>query len=434
MEVKGRITDISGLPNSFVLNHELTVNVNGTTFDEGLTGVNDLTLELFVEVKGTRVGDAEMDASEIELEDRLGTDEREGQFEIEGILQSLNTTGTPHIIVINGITLRLQDASNLTPWVGRRIELRGTFNGDLLVPISDRPLHIEVENSVRTRDLLRSVDITTDTLTTRLGLQIIPTGLSRVEDDTRDVETDILRLDDFINGLQGKGTDSGVPVGVEARGFPTDSGVVWTRVEIDPVEGGVVCRLRGPVESINEIAFSFVIQGVTIDASAAAEYWDERVEPRNDLTRDGFFSELTVGAVAAAAGNKEEAVDSTDCTHLNLIADEVRLRGEDDVFGTAPPDDVEEGGDVNTGEELSGSVSEIDGEVFVISGEVITVTANTLIDNSIIEAALGGDVLEDKPFAEVGVTLATLLDIGQVVRVRLVVDGEVLVALSIEDV
>ncbi|MDX1409359.1 MAG: DUF5666 domain-containing protein, partial [Saprospiraceae bacterium] len=52
VEVKGRITDISGLPTSFVLNRELTVNINGTSYDQGLTGVNDLTLELFVEVKG----------------------------------------------------------------------------------------------------------------------------------------------------------------------------------------------------------------------------------------------------------------------------------------------------------------------------------------------------------------------------------------------
>jgi hypothetical protein len=435
VEVKGRITDISGLPTSFELNAELTVNVNGTTFDEGLTGVNDLTLNLFVEVKGTRVSDTEINASEIELEDRLGTDERDGQFEIEGILQSVNTAGNPHIIVINGITLRLQDASNLTPWVGRRIELRGTFNGDLLVPSTDRPLNIEVENSIRTRDLLRSVDINTDTLTTRLGLQITPTGLSRVEDDTRDVATDILRLDDFISGLQGKGTDSGVPVGVEARGFPTDSGVVWTRVEIDPVEGGVVCRLRGPVESINATEFSFVIQGVTVDASGASDYLDSRPEITDVIDRTEFFARLEVGMAVAAAGNKEEAVDTTDCTDLSLIADEVRMRFNDDIFGTAPPDEVEGGGDVNLDDEISGTANNINNDLltFHVSGVVITVNNDTLIDNSIIESVLGGDVLNDLPFGDVvGASLADLLA-ERIVRVRVSVSGETVLALSIED-
>ncbi|NNE37930.1 MAG: hypothetical protein HKN08_06450, partial [Gammaproteobacteria bacterium] len=445
-EVKGKITDISGLPVSFVLNDSITINIGTATFDDGLTSVADLELNQFVEVKGVLVSDVEINAQEIELEGQLRDRDREGEFEIEGILLSVNTTSDPHEILINGIAIPVVDASRLTQFVGKRVEIKGEFNADgvLVLVAGAAGVKTEVENTVRTADLLVSVDTTSDTLTSRLGLAITPTGLSRVDDDTRDTN-DHLQLDEFISGLQGKGTAAGVPLAVEARGFPEAGEVIWTRVEVDEVrnDGGMHCRLRGPVKEINPTAFTFEILDVVVNASGEGggqvAYRDERQKPEAILTREQFFEKLTEGNVVQAIGNTEKTIDSQDCTNLSLIADEVEFESDDGVFGTIPDDEgTEDEGDSSVADdELVGSASNVDNAelTFDIAGVTVQVRQNTFIDDSIMEAIRGVELGDDILVSELldGETLDIILD-DKVVVVRVVVDGDVLVVLSIEDI
>jgi hypothetical protein len=440
-EVKGVITDVSNLPVSFVLNNTITVNIDGAIFVNGLGSSADLLVNLFVEVKGNLVSDTEINADEVELEGRIRDEDRAGEFEVEGILQSINTTTTPHIIVINGITIPVVDASDLTSLVGKRIEIHGEFNADniLILRAGNDGVKTERENSVRTADILVSADTTTDTLTSRLGLQIIPTGLSRVKDKTRE-GNDNLYLDDFISGLQGKGSSSGVPVAVEARGFPDGESVTWTRVEIGEVKSdrGISCQLRGPVDSVDVTAFTFIIRGVVVNASGelggSVSYQDEREIHNEHLTREQFFTRLSHGQIVQATGNKEKTIDTPDCSNLSLIADEVEFEGDDGVFGTVPDDEPNDDSPT-ADDELIGAVSNVNNEslTFVVATTEIKVTADTIIDSSIIEAVRGVEIENDEELGNLPESLGVLLD-GQVVVVRVIVDGDLLIALSIEDI
>ncbi len=445
-EVKGKITDTSGLPVSFVLNDSITVNVGTASFEDGLTSTADLEVNQFVEVKGELVSDVEINAEEIELEGQLRDRDREGEFEIEGVLLSVNTSSDPHEILINGIAIPVVDASRLVQFVGKRVEIKGEFNADGVLVLVEGAggVKTEVENTVRTADLLVSVDTATDKLTSRLGLAITPTGLSRVDDDTRDTN-DHLHLDEFITGLQGKGTAAGVPLAVEARGFPEAGEVIWTRVEVGEVhnDGGMHCRLRGPVNEINPTAFTFEILDVVVNASGEGgdevAYRDERHEPELILTREQFFEKLTEGDVVQAIGNNEKSIDSQDCANLSMIADEVEFESGDGVFGTVPEHDEEESQDDSmiADDELVGAASNIDNAelTFEIADATVQVTENTSIDGSIMEAIRGVELGDDVLVSELldGETLGIILD-DRIVEVRVVVDGDVLVVLSIEDI
>jgi len=447
VEVKGKITDASGLPVSFVLNGGITINVGTAIFDDGLSSTADLEVNQFVEVKGTLVTDVEINAEEIELEGQLRDKDREGEFEIEGVLLSVNTTSEPHEIVINGIVIPVVEASRLVQFVGKRVKIKGEFNANNVLVLVEGTggVKTEVENSVRTADLLVSVNVSTDTLTSRLGLQITPTGLSRVDDDTRE-NNDHLLLDDFILGLQGKGTASGVPLAVEARGFPENGSVTWTRVAVGELhtDGGISCRLRGPVNEINPTAFTFEIMDVLVHVSGEGgdevAYRDEREEPEKILSRTQFFERLTEGDVIQAIGNTEKDIDTQDCSHLNLIADEVEFETDDGVFGTVPDNkDEEDDHDDSTvaDDELVGAPSNVDNAelTFEIAGATVQVTNNTFIDGSIIEQIRGVELNDDVLFTELldDETLGVILD-DRIIVARIIIDGNVLIVLSIEDI
>ena len=105
---------------------------------------------------------------------------------------------------------------------------------------------------------------------------------------------------------------------------------------------------------------------------------------------------------------------------------------DDDEDGDDDGDDGEDGDDGDDGDELEGSVTSVnalDG-TFVIAGRTIQVTADTLIDASIVEDARGqelGD--EDLRFGDLIETLDALITPGDILEVEL--DGDT--AIRIED-
>ena len=95
-------------------------------------------------------------------------------------------------------------------------------------------------------------------------------------------------------------------------------------------------------------------------------------------------------------------------------------------------DDDDDSGSGSVGREIIGIATDITENSFVLDGETILVTGNTLIDDSLIETALGREFDgDDQRFDQLptGITLADLL--AERVKVRVDSEGN---AVEIEDV
>ena len=123
-----------------------------------------------------------------------------------------------------------------------------------------------------------------------------------------------------------------------------------------------------------------------------------------------------------------------DTSRAERIADdvagearEVEFEPENDVFIGDDGDD-----DNGNNNEIIGQISSVSDNSLVVAGQTITVNANTLIDDSIIEAASGIEIANDLPFGSLTETLQQLLPVGLNVEVG-VVNNNGLVAVYIED-
>lgn len=293
LEVKGFVDNVDLANSRITVNSvEFNIDTTNTVFDDGLL-FNDDLLGLFVEVKADMIN-LEWTAVRIEREDDFG-DERSGEFEIEGVLQAVDSNATPNTFTINGMTIPVTDASSLEALVGLRVEIKGSFNADNVLVLGGSEL--EVEDNVRTEDLIESIAMDNSGFTTRLGLSISPTGNSSARDDAAD-GGDHLTPTEFMARLQTGDR-------IESRGYENDDGsVTWTRVERDELavnNNDFGCDLRGPVSAIvgDETAFSFAIQGVTVSTDSVQDN-DFKSGDNASVGRATFFASLFDGVVVEA--------------------------------------------------------------------------------------------------------------------------------------
>lgn len=419
LEVKGFVDDVALDGSSFTINGA-TFLVMGTVFENGLSADATLIGE-FVEVKADINASGDFIAVRVELEDDLDGADQDDEFEIEGILQSVDTVADPDVIVINGLTIEVTDASGLLNRVGSRVEIKGSFNNSGVLVISEA--NLEVENSIRTKDRVASVSNSTGSFTTRLGLVITPTTTSRIEDNVGG-GGDQLTPSEFIGRL----TNSDY---IEARGFPDGAGgVTWTRIERED-KSDQECKLRGPVEAGSISDPTFVIQGVTINTTGLG-FNDFEDENDVGIGRVGFFGLLQADNVVEAKSD-DFGAGCANGTLSTMTDGEVSFEPDDGVAGTTTPG--QPGG--NNGipdDEVAGAVRNLNAiaNTFDIAGRMVTVTAGTLIDASIVEAARGVPVGNaDFPFGSLPETLDQLLSNGDPVKVQLDASGN---AILIEDV
>jgi len=421
-EVKGFVDTVAPDGSSFAINGTtflVVTGAGGTIFDDGLSAGPSL-VGVFVEVKADENPAGDLLAVKVEREDDIGDrdddgdfddDDRFGEFEMEGILISVDTSVTPHVVVIGATILSVVDASSLVGLEDNRVEIKGSFNdsGELLL----REAEVEAENSIRIEDIAESTDTDAGTITTRLGVVITPTGDSRVEDDASD-DGDHLTPAEFVGR---------VTMGdyIEARGFPNSDGTAnWRRIERDD-DDDLECELRGPVSAINgtdAASFDFVIQGVTIDVSQINDDSDFGVGGRQ-----GFFDNLDLGDIVEAESDDQ----GLGCLNGTLRARKVEFEDDDGVFGTPGDDDINDN-------EITGTPQNVTADSFDIGAQTVTVAASTLIDDSIIELALGQEFDgDDQRFDQVpgNLTLADLLPGTFAITVEVNGDG---VAVRIEDV
>jgi hypothetical protein len=310
-----------------------------------------------------------------------------GQFvEIEGVIKEIrpDTQGTGGVIVIRSQEFRVNDVRLFM--VGQRVEIEGTLRNDgslLTGKVED-----ESEDTIRTEDIV--VSRTGDSFTTRLGLIVTATGGTRLE-------------------IEGAGQR------IEARGFPLNDGVTWTRIEIE-ADDDQDCRLRGPVASITGTTaedFSFAIQGVTINVSGVSS---NNFEGSNGLSigRQAFFEALDIGDVVQATANGGGCVPGT------LTAREVEFENRL----------MDGGSDGASDNEIVGIVSNVTANSFDINGRSVTVNDDTLIDDSMIERVrFGEEIANDQRLGDIPETLQQLL--GATPNVEVQLSGDV--AISIED-
>ena len=101
------------------------------------------------------------------------------------------------------------------------------------------------------------------------------------------------------------------------------------------------------------------------------------------------------------------------------------------MVGSVRDDDDDDDG--NAGTEITGTPVNVGTASFDLGDRTISVTGSTLIDDSIIELALGRAIDDDRRFDQLpgGLTLPDLLTGDFPVSVRVTADG---IALEIEDV
>jgi hypothetical protein len=403
-EIKGFVSNLGA--DSFQINDTIVSFGAGTIFDDDFT----LAADQLVEVHGSTTGPTTFDAIRIELEDDLFDDDFSGEFEVEGVIQSIVPDGTGGgDVTINGTTVTVADISALSE--GLRIEIKGVLqsNGNIVITrVQD-----EAEDNIRTEDLVISADASS--FQTRLGLNIEPSDRTRLEDDTIDND-DNLSLADFLANVNGQR--------VEARGFPLSGTTAWTRAEIEDSKD-LDCSLRGPAADITGSVsdFTFKIEGVTIDVSQVS---DNNFEGANDqpIGRQNFFDQLTAGIIVEATSD----ANGIGCVDGTLTAREVEFEPENTVLFD------DSGTTTGLDNEVFGAVTNITNASFVLGGETISVTDDTLIDDSIVEDARNEELnTGDLPLGGLPETLPDLLNDGSLYVVVVDRSSGSPVALQIED-
>lgn len=319
VEVKGYVDNVANDLSTITVGGVLFVIGPNPILEDGLVLSTDL-VGAFVEAEADIVaGDYVL--VKLERKDVFDLDDRDGQFEIEGVLEAVDTGSSPNTFTINGITIPVTNGTILEPLVGMHVEIEGSFDANGVLVL--REAHEEEEDNVRTEDLVATVDLDAPSFTTRLGLVIQPTGLSRVRDDVADGDGDHLTPAEFVGRLQ-RGDR------FEARGLEDElDNVVWTgvrREELAALNDDFECELRGPVQSFtgNASAFSFVIRGVEIQTGRMQ---DDDFKDENELPigRAMFWDRLQSLPVVEAESFEGDAF----CMTGMLDARELEIEGPD---------------------------------------------------------------------------------------------------------
>lgn len=318
IELKGYVDSVADDFTSIVVNG-ITFFMADTTVVEDNLIIDQNLVGAYVEVEADIVN-GEYILTEIEREDNLSDDDYEREFEIEGILQAIDTSSDIPSITINGLVILVNDVSSLEGLIGQKVEVEGSFNENDVLIISE--IEVEVEESLETEDAIIAIDTENKAITTRLGLVISLTGASRIEDDATDSD-DNLSVDEFLAQLA-------IGDMLKAHAVEnSDGSYSWTKVErIELAEDALnsSCELSGYVTEItgDETDFGMYIGGVLVSTSRTL---DSHFRSGDEITigRTYFFNQLQVGMEVEAESFEGDAY----CTEGLLDAEEVELENDD---------------------------------------------------------------------------------------------------------
>ena len=420
IEVKGYVDDVASGGGSITVNTTEFLVTSSTVLEDDLV-VGDSLIGAFVEIKADINSMSQYIAVEIESEeDDLDDAAEDEEIDLEGVLQAVDTVADPDVIVVNGVEVAVDDASAFIGLVGARVSISGTYNGDGVLVVSESDF--EADNTIGTVDRIASVDTAGGTFTTRLGLVITPTIMSRVEDEVG-ADGDQLTPADFLSRLRANDY-------VEARGYPGENGaIVWTRIERED-DDDQGCELRGPVDTGTIADPTFEILGVSVNTTGLGDNGFR--EEGMTLGRSDFFSDLLAGDIVSVESD-DAGTGCRDREIASMTDGEVTFDPENDVAGTRSDDDVSDDTDDSGDDEIAGTVRRLDtgASTFEIGSLLITVTQETTFDADLVSRARGEQVTDgDYPLSQIPETLGQLLSNGDVVAVEVDAEGN---AISIDD-
>ena len=420
IEVKGYVDDVASGGGSITVNTTEFLVTSSTVLEDDLV-VGDSLIGAFVEIKADINSMSQYIAVEIESEeDDLDDAAEDDEIDLEGVLQAVDTVADPDVIVVNGVEVAVDDASAFIGLVGARVSISGTYNGDGVLVVSESDF--EADNTIGTVDRIASIDTAGGTFTTRLGLVITPTIMSRVEDEVG-ADGDQLTPADFLSRLRANDY-------VEARGYPGENGaIVWTRIERED-DDDQGCELRGPVDTGTIADPTFEILGVSVNTTGLGDNGFR--EEGMTLGRSDFFSDLLAGDIVSVESD-DAGTGCRDGEIATMTDGEVTFDPENDVAGTRSDDDVSDDTDDSGDDEIAGTVRRLDtgASTFEIGSLLITVTQETTFDADLVSRARGEQVTDgDYPLSQIPETLGQLLSNGDVVAVEVDAEGN---AVSIDD-
>ncbi len=371
-DVKGFIDSVATDFTSFTMNAETFAIDGGTLFLDGLSA-STLSEGDFIEAKVDRDGSGNYIAVEVERVETIESNPPAAGsgFEIEGLVQAVDITSNPNTILVNGVLLSLDDATLFQGFVGRRIFISGTIGADGRPDIDQ--FDVEPINNVAIVDEVASIDTAAGTIVTRLGVEITPTGDSRVRDLSSQDDTTLMTPAEFLTRIN---------VGDEIRGrasIDTSQNTIWTQVQRVAGSDGT-CSVMGPVSGRIANNQGFNVGDVTVSVGAFTSFYDDE---GNATDIAGFFDELDVGDTVQLFSGQDTATCSNGAMTLSE-AGTASLSADDNVVGNAD-DPIETTTVVGTPSEISDA-----GNVFMIGDQEISVLSGTVIGASVFSTAFGG--------------------------------------------
>ena len=302
LELTGVVTALDTGVSRFEINGQAIDYAAATLSDFDSDGIADGDL---VEVKGNEIdNDGVFIATSVELKDDDLEIEEGDELEIEGLItrfgsaQDFDVAGIP---VTTGAGTEFEDGVAADLALDVRVEVEGELNAAGVL-VADK-VKLRRDADVRVAAAVDSV--TTDGLVV-LGVTVRIDSLTRFEDES-DMAVTAFGLDDINVGDY-----------VEVRGSASpDAPDELLAVLVERDDDETEAEVRGPVDSIDAVAESLVIFGVTVDTDADTEF--ERDD--QSLTAEDFFAEVTVGDLVEAEGT--ETGDSA------LLADEIEFEDDD---------------------------------------------------------------------------------------------------------
>ncbi len=374
VEIKGFVANLDAAAFTFTIGG-LTVDYSSANLDDfGAGGPADGD---FVEVKGTAFGaGGELIATEVEAEDD-GVDGDDGDaFEVEGFITAFVSAED---FAVNGqpvITTTQTEFENGTAGdlaLNVKVEVEGAFDGNGTL-VAEK-VEIKLASNLRVSAPVDAVDVAAKRLTV-LGIDVRVDDVTQLEDDSQ-AEVTFFGLDDLAVGDF-----------VEVRGA-TDAeegaDILATRIERDDDENEV--ELRGFVESVDTVARSLVILGVTVTTEVGNSAFD------------AFFNAVAPGDLVEAEG--------TTVGDGVIAADELEFENEETNDGS---DDDDGGSDDDT--EVSGAITAIvSATEFEIGTQTVLTNADTEYeDGTAADLAVGVDVAVEGTLDGDGALVADKVD------------------------
>ncbi len=335
IEMKGRVS-LPITDTTFMIG-EMVVNYASAEFDD--MTVDMIAEGLLLEVKSdTELNDAkELVATKIELKNsgkkKHKYEEDDEEVEVQGVITNVISSTE---IEVNGSTVLLEtttrivhgDVSTLTN--GLKVKVKG--NVDVDGNLVAEKLIFKPSGDIKMTGKIEATDIINNTIKL-FGLTVTLNNSTMVEDDRDDVDKSELvkykfGVDDLVVGDW-----------IKIKAFKNASGgLTATKAKRKTFKEGKEEKLEGKIESVDMLALTTVVAGVTVDYSSAGEFTPEvgmKAELKGSFTDNVFTAsegdaETDDSVYIGGSDQHEDDEDHEEPEHDDNDKDEDDISDSDD--------------------------------------------------------------------------------------------------------